>query len=121
MPDGGDAFLHGHSVSRHMGQASRHVGYCPQAGALPGLLTGREVLRMYARLRGFPLGFQAAAVDDLLSRMDLQQYADRSVSCVGDLTRGDWLWANVDWPADCPGLSHAMPGESFAASLPLMW
>ena len=76
-PDGGDAFLHGNSVTRHMGQASRHIGYCPQAGALPGLLTGREVLRLYARLRGFPLSFQAAAVDDLLSRLDLQAYADR--------------------------------------------
>ena len=43
VPDGGDAYLHSHSVSHHMARASRHVGYCPQASALPGLLTGREV------------------------------------------------------------------------------
>lgn len=31
--------------------ARSQLGYCPQASALPAQLTGREVVRMYARLR----------------------------------------------------------------------
>ena len=36
-----------------------------------------QVLRLYARLRGFPASFREAAVTELLARMDLQLYADR--------------------------------------------
>ena len=48
-----------------------------QFSALPGALTGREVLRMYARLRGVPGALTEAAVEELLQRIDLAEYADR--------------------------------------------
>ena len=48
-----------------------------QFNALPGALTGREVLHMYARLRGVPSSEIRSTVDGLLQRIDLSEYADR--------------------------------------------
>lgn len=35
-------------------QVRKRVGYCPSFNALPGYLTGREVVTLYARIRGIP-------------------------------------------------------------------
>lgn len=48
-----------------------------QFNALPGALTGREVLHMYARLRGVPSSEIRSMVTGLLQRIDLSEYADR--------------------------------------------
>ena len=48
----GDSFIDGHSVVRDMGAVRQRVGYCPQYDALFSLMTARETLEMYARLRG---------------------------------------------------------------------
>jgi ABC-type multidrug transport system ATPase subunit len=40
-------------------------------------MTGREVLRMYARLRGLPEQSVEAVAGQLLYHLGLQQYADR--------------------------------------------
>jgi ABC-type multidrug transport system ATPase subunit len=53
------------------------MGYCPQFNALPGALTAREVLWLYARLRGVPARYIPGVVAALLDRIDLTQYADR--------------------------------------------
>ncbi len=77
IPDVGDAKVCGLSVSHHTASARQNLGYCPQFSALPGALTGREVLWMYARLRGDVPGPIPFTVDSLLSRLDLTQFADR--------------------------------------------
>ncbi len=41
------------------------------------LFPGREVLRMYGRLRGVPSQYLEPMVDNLLQRLGLGQYADR--------------------------------------------
>ena len=48
-----------------------------QFNALPGALTGREVLHMYARLRGVPSSDIRNTVEELIHRIDLSEYADR--------------------------------------------
>ncbi|KAF5833387.1 hypothetical protein DUNSADRAFT_10319 [Dunaliella salina] len=58
LPDAGDARIAGHSILLALQQARQRLGYCPQADALPGDMTGREVLAMYARLQGLCI-FQA--------------------------------------------------------------
>lgn len=76
--------------------------------ALPGQMTGREVLRMYARLRGLPEVSVEAVAQQLLQYLGLQQYADRLVSvsvrlcaCVHAL-----LGRGLHWP------EALMPGPS---------
>ena len=48
----GEAWLCGHSVLSEQSQARQKQGYCPQIDALNDLLTGRETLMMFARIRG---------------------------------------------------------------------
>ncbi|MGH0120758.1 UNVERIFIED_CONTAM: hypothetical protein FKN15_027124 [Acipenser sinensis] len=48
----GEAFLNGCSVLTNLQAVHQHMGYCPQFDAINDLLTGREHLEFYARLRG---------------------------------------------------------------------
>lgn len=43
-----------HSVAQEPSAAHRSMGYCPQSDAIFDLLTGREHLELFARLRGVP-------------------------------------------------------------------
>lgn len=48
----GDAFINQHSVVDDILAARQSMGYCPQFDALNDLLTAREHLKLYARIRG---------------------------------------------------------------------
>lgn len=76
-PDTGDALIAGHSVLTQRSAARRSLGYCPQFEALPSAMTGREVLHMYARLRGVR-GRQRVQhmAQQLLDELGLAEYAD---------------------------------------------
>uniref|UniRef100_A0A8B9FQX8 ABC transporter domain-containing protein n=1 Tax=Amazona collaria TaxID=241587 RepID=A0A8B9FQX8_9PSIT len=50
----GEAWLKGHSVLTDPQSVRQHMGYCPQFDAITDLLTGREHLEFYSRLRGVP-------------------------------------------------------------------
>lgn len=50
----GDAFVCGLSVQKELHQVRRKLGYCPQFDALDPLLTAREHLEFYSKLRGVP-------------------------------------------------------------------
>ncbi len=71
---------------------------CEQFSALPGALTGREVLQMYARLRGVPSDHIEHTVQDLLQRIDLTEYADRHAlhrSCAHPYSRSACLLMHI--------------------------
>ncbi|XP_062040847.1 phospholipid-transporting ATPase ABCA7-like [Lepus europaeus] len=53
------------------------MGYCPQSDAIFELLTGREHLELFARLRGVPEAQVAQAAQVGLARLGLPAYADR--------------------------------------------
>jgi len=71
LPDAGDARIAGHSILLALQQARQRLGYCPQADALPGDMTGREVLSMYARLRGVHESRVNPTVEVLLQQLGL--------------------------------------------------
>lgn len=50
----GDASVCGLSVQKELHQVRRKLGYCPQFDALDPLLTAREHLEFYSKLRGVP-------------------------------------------------------------------
>jgi ATP-binding cassette subfamily A (ABC1) protein 3 len=54
VPTSGHAFLQGRSILTEQAAIRRFVGYCPQHDALEPLMTCREALRMYARIKGVP-------------------------------------------------------------------
>ncbi|TRY97479.1 hypothetical protein DNTS_008213 [Danionella cerebrum] len=70
----GEAFLSKHSVLTEMEKVHQLMGYCPQFDAINNLLTGREHLEFYARLRGVP---ESRVAQWGVQKLGLSQYADR--------------------------------------------
>jgi len=77
-PTSGEAFLNGLDLVQHIHACRRHIGYCPQFDALFDLLTGREHLTLYARVKGIEEEDVARVVDDKVKEMALTEYADRA-------------------------------------------
>lgn len=77
LPSSGEAVLAGHNVAREPAAAHRSMGYCPQSDAIFDLLTGREHLELFARLRGVPDAQVAQTAVSGLVRLGLPSYADR--------------------------------------------
>lgn len=77
LPTSGTATLAGWDIIAHPQQVRRLMGYCPQFDALHALMTARETLEFYGRLRGISEQKLGRMVDFLLKRLTLTQYADR--------------------------------------------
>uniref|UniRef100_A0A8C2XMN0 P-type phospholipid transporter n=1 Tax=Cyclopterus lumpus TaxID=8103 RepID=A0A8C2XMN0_CYCLU len=73
----GEAFLNQHSVLTEMERVHQLMGYCPQFDALSDLLTGREHLELYARLRGVPEESVTKVAQWGVKKLGLTQYAER--------------------------------------------
>ncbi|XP_068958059.1 phospholipid-transporting ATPase ABCA7 [Petaurus breviceps papuanus] len=65
------------SILSDLQAAQSHMGYCPQFDAITELLTGREHLEFFSRLRGVPEGEVAQVAQLGLTRLGLLQYADQ--------------------------------------------
>lgn len=50
----GDAMINGWSVMNSLERVRSRIGYCPQYDALDNLLTPKEHLEFYARIRNIP-------------------------------------------------------------------
>ena len=59
------------------GQVQQRIGYCPQFDALLERLTGRELLTMFARLRGVPERQIREVVEIEVTRLDLKKHAHK--------------------------------------------
>nr|KAG5700800.1 hypothetical protein BaRGS_035003 [Batillaria attramentaria] len=73
----GDAFVNGHSIQSDIVKVRQFMGYCPQFDALDPLLTGRETLQFYARIRGIPWRDVKSVADWAIERLGLTMYADK--------------------------------------------
>ncbi|CAF0854184.1 unnamed protein product [Adineta ricciae] len=75
----GNAFVNNYSVIKELNKVHENLGYCPQFDALDSLLTAREHLYLYARLRGIKRKNMPFIIDCLLKRLGLTLWADRPV------------------------------------------
>ena len=78
-PDRGRATVLGLDVAASPHQVRASIGLAGQYAAVDENLTGRENLRMVAKLTHLPRAGRAARGDDLLERFDLVAAADRPV------------------------------------------
>ncbi|MBW3661205.1 MAG: ABC transporter ATP-binding protein [Gemmatimonadetes bacterium] len=60
-------------------QARRSVGFLPEDHRFPDFLTGRQTLRLYARMAGLAADERDARAVELLARVRLTEAADRKV------------------------------------------
>ncbi|HMO11235.1 MAG TPA: ATP-binding cassette domain-containing protein [Actinotalea sp.] len=78
-PDAGTATVAGFDVVREAERVRERLGLTGQLAAVDDLLTGRENLRLMARLAHLPLAQVRSRADDLLALFDLTSAADRLV------------------------------------------
>nr|CAD7196497.1 unnamed protein product [Timema douglasi] len=74
MVSSGNASIAGYNVCTEMDHVRLHLGYCPQFDALDPLLTVREHLELYSRLRGVPGSQRHTVVDTGLKKLGLGHY-----------------------------------------------
>jgi ATP-binding cassette subfamily A (ABC1) protein 1 len=83
---GGDVILNNYSVSKQIEKVHRNLGYCPQFDALMPLLTAREHLLFFARLRGIPEKYVHQVSQWAMNKVGLDVFADR---IAGDFSGGN--------------------------------
>ncbi|CDQ93892.1 unnamed protein product, partial [Oncorhynchus mykiss] len=71
----GEASVTGHSILTNILDVHQNMGYCPQFDAIDDLLTGREHLHLYARLRGVPESEISKVADWAIQKLGLADYA----------------------------------------------
>ncbi|MGP3685020.1 ATP-binding cassette domain-containing protein [Streptomyces sp. IBSNAI002] len=76
-PTGGRALVAGHDVAREPAAVRRAIGVTGQYASVDGDLTGRENLRLFARLAGLRGSAARDRADGLLERFGLDEAADR--------------------------------------------
>jgi ATP-binding cassette subfamily A (ABC1) protein 3 len=80
-PTGGQAYVAGHDITGGtpggVAAARKNIGFCPQVDPLLDLMSGRETLRMFGRLRGIPEHSLETTVVTLLERLTLTPHADK--------------------------------------------
>ena len=86
LPTRGTAVVGGYNVVTQLNDSRKHLGYCPQFDAIDMLLTVRENLFLYARLRGIPKSVRERVITELIMKMELSIYAE---SVVGTLSGGN--------------------------------
>uniref|UniRef100_A0A8C2WZC7 ABC transporter domain-containing protein n=1 Tax=Cyclopterus lumpus TaxID=8103 RepID=A0A8C2WZC7_CYCLU len=74
----GEAFLNGYSIQTEMSEVHQNMGYCPQFDAIDDLLTGREHLEFYARLRGVPEKEVTMVAEWGIQKLGLVKYSSKS-------------------------------------------
>nr|XP_020447202.1 retinal-specific ATP-binding cassette transporter [Monopterus albus] len=82
----GEATVAGYSILTEILDVHQNMGYCPQFDAIDELLTGREHLHLYARLRGVPESEIPRVAEWGIQKLGLTEYAGR---CAGTYSGGN--------------------------------
>ena len=75
----GDAYVSGYSITSDIKKVQQEVGYCPQFDAMLNQMTGRETMRMFARLRGVPEKLIDAHITSLAEQLIVTPHLDNLV------------------------------------------
>jgi ABC-2 type transport system ATP-binding protein len=99
-PTSGQAVVAGYDVVRQPAKVRASIGLTGQEAALDPLLTGRENLLLFGRLRGMRRAKARLRADELIDQFDMQHAADRRVITYsgGMRRRIDIAAALVDTP-----------------------
>ncbi len=76
LPDSGDAYIRGHSVKNDMISIRPLIGVCPQTNILWDLLSCRDHMELFARIRNIPDAESKIEIDSLLRDIGLLDKAD---------------------------------------------
>jgi ABC-2 type transport system ATP-binding protein len=100
-PSGGRATVTGHDLRHESAKVRCNIGYVGQAGGASAGATGRENVRLQARLYGMTRAKAEQRTAELLAALDLEPFADRLVKTYsgGQRRRLDLAMGMVHRPA----------------------
>eukprot|EP01103_Thecamoeba_quadrilineata_P016784 TRINITY_DN5719_c0_g1_i2.p1 TRINITY_DN5719_c0_g1~~TRINITY_DN5719_c0_g1_i2.p1 ORF type:complete len:1590 (+),score=279.69 TRINITY_DN5719_c0_g1_i2:504-5273(+) len=75
QPTSGDASVCGHSILSSLPTTSALSGICQQVDAYPGDLTGYELLKLFATVKGVPRQNRESLIRSALADLDISEYA----------------------------------------------
>jgi ABC-2 type transport system ATP-binding protein len=78
--DGGEALVAGYDVKLQSQKVRQHIGYVSQLGGADSLATGNEDLLLQGQLYQMSLHDARKRADELISLLDLRDFANRRVS-----------------------------------------
>ncbi|KAH8024624.1 hypothetical protein HPB51_000064 [Rhipicephalus microplus] len=76
VPTAGNAFIGDADLATSRRKYQARIGYCPQTDVTLDLLSGREMLALFGRLRGIPETDLEEVIDRTLQFVDMAKYAD---------------------------------------------
>lgn len=77
LPSSGDAAVKGFNILSEMQKVRQVIGYCPQFDPLLELMTAKELLYLFARIKGVPVSRVNVIVDSLIEKIGLSKFADK--------------------------------------------
>ncbi|KAF1315573.1 Abc transporter a family member 1, partial [Globisporangium splendens] len=80
VPSSGSATLSGFDILNQQIDVRRQIGYCPQFDALFDLLTVREHLELFARIKGVSAAELDSVVEDKIEQMNLSAFEHKLAS-----------------------------------------
>lgn len=80
IPTDGRIFHSQLDMAQFPSEFLKRIGYCPQVNPLIDKMTGKEMLYLFARLRGVPLGSIGQLVQNMIDLVNLHQDADKLTS-----------------------------------------
>ncbi|XP_076337701.1 ATP binding cassette subfamily A member 3 isoform X2 [Tachypleus tridentatus] len=75
----GDAYIDNLSIKKHVRQVQQLIGYCPQFDALIEQMTGKQILTMFAHLRGVARDRISKHITHLSSMLDFKMHINKQV------------------------------------------
>ncbi|KAF1792417.1 P-loop containing nucleoside triphosphate hydrolase [Phytophthora cactorum] len=86
VPTSGNATLSGYDILTQQVEVRRQIGYCPQFDALIDLLTVREHLELFAKIKGVPSSDLDFVVREKMEQLNLTAFEDK---LAGSLSGGN--------------------------------
>ncbi|CAK9108749.1 ABC transporter A family member 1 (ABC transporter ABCA.1) (AtABCA1) (ABC one homolog protein 1) (AtAOH1) [Durusdinium trenchii] len=86
LPSSGKAKLVGNDIIAQQSNLRRMIGYCPQFDALLELLTVREHLELYARIKCIPEDLVGVVAEEKMKQLNLEEFHDKTA---GTLSGGN--------------------------------
>ncbi|XP_067138203.1 LOW QUALITY PROTEIN: phospholipid-transporting ATPase ABCA3-like [Centruroides vittatus] len=77
MPSEGNAYIDDYNIKENIEKFQKALGYCPQFDALINRLTGREMLVLFANLRGIHKNNVNLLVKRIIEMCDLEKHANK--------------------------------------------
>ena len=85
-PSGGNITIQGYDIQKEFTSARMLIGYCPQVDAIFPLLSVREHLDFYAKVKGIPKQMREKVIKKLISDLNLKDHVKKQA---GTLSGGN--------------------------------